>query len=142
MQAFRDALQLQSSVGASPGTAEAQTAHASADVPDASAEAATAAVHLSVLADASCQVNTTSSGPAETGQPRKSSNATAAAENDEAGGANQDAAAAKAEAERLKVCRSAMLGTHCPFLRGSFMYAVGTVLIMYSFPIRFHVKAR
>ncbi|BDA46361.1 hypothetical protein COCOBI_08-4530 [Coccomyxa sp. Obi] len=103
-KAFRDALQLQSSVGASAATAEVPTSYASADVHDATAQAATAAIQPSVLADAGCQVNTISSGPAETSRPKKSSNATAvAAEEEEAGRANQEAAAAKAEAEQVRI---------------------------------------
>lgn len=105
MQAFRDALQLQSNVGASAATAEMSTSHASADLLDAHAEAAIAAVPPGVLADAGCHLHTTSSGLGETSQPQKSSNPIAAAEKEEAGRAKQDAAAAKAKAERLKVRR-------------------------------------
>ncbi|CAL8462495.1 g2028 [Coccomyxa elongata] len=102
-KAFRDALQLQSNVGASAATAKPSTSHASADLLDAHAQAAIAAVQPSELADAGCQLHTTSSGLAETSQPKKSSNAIDAAEKEEAGRAKQDAAAAKGEAERLKV---------------------------------------
>lgn len=98
VQAFRDALQLQSSVGA---TAEAPTPRTSADVP----AAASTAVQPRVVADAGCQVNTTGNGP-ETSQARRSSNGTAAAKEEEADRANQEAALAKAEAAQLKVCAS------------------------------------